>query len=59
MTAGISQIGITASEQMFFGGAPLAHVVLYQELERVKLQARRREPDRMRQYRHIIHWQAQ
>jgi hypothetical protein len=29
-------IGATASEQMFFHGAPLAHVVLYYELARSK-----------------------
>ena len=44
------QLNLTASEQMFFVGAPLAHVVCYEEHLRAK-QRRRLTPARTRKAR--------
>jgi len=40
MTPTISSIGTTASEQMYFGGAPFAHIELYYEQLRRRRLAR-------------------
>jgi hypothetical protein len=54
MLARTAIIGTTPSEQMFFGGAPLAHVVLYYDLQWRKRQARLREENKIRQHRQLI-----
>lgn len=54
MSMGVTQIGTTASEQMFFGGAPLAHVVLYYELQSKKRRVRLRELNKIRQHQQLI-----
>ena len=40
MSATVANFGTTASEQMYFGGAPLAHIELYYEVLRRKRLAR-------------------
>jgi len=44
----------TPSEQMYFGGAPLAHVVLYYEIQRKRRWARSRAYTTIRQHDQLI-----
>jgi hypothetical protein len=56
MTAKVPPTGTTAAEQMFFAGAPLAHVVLYYELQRTKRIVRRLTVSGAGQQRQLIAW---
>lgn len=54
MTTMSSRFGSTASEQMFFGGAPLVHVVLYYEIQRRRRLTRSLHRNTSQQHRPLM-----
>ena len=58
MTDATANIFTTPSEQMFFGGAPVAHVVLYYERSRDERLAKLRPAGSAREYRRTVDWLA-